>query len=388
MDVMKLDNTYVANTYARTPIVIDHGKGAILYDNNGKKYIDLGSGIAVNVFGAGDGEWVSAVTDQLDKIAHTSNLYYTEPQAKLAQLLCEKSGMRKVFFGNSGAEANECAIKAARKYNSDQYGESIRSTIVTLEQSFHGRTLTTISATGQDSFHKHFHPFTPGFVHTPANDVQAMKLALKDECVGAVMIEMVQGEGGVVSLTHEFVQQTANLCHQKNILLIVDEVQTGNGRTGTLYAYEQFGITPDIVTTAKGIGGGLPIGCCLLGEKLEHTLGAGTHGSTFGGNLACCAGALSILKRIDQDLLDGVKKKYELILRELQGASGVKSVTGLGLMLGIEVEKPANEVLAACREKGLLVLTAKHKIRFLPALTITEEELMEALTIFKEVVKV
>ncbi len=386
MDTRQLDQAFIANTYARFPLTLTHGHGSTVYDDTGKSYIDLGTGIAVNAFGVGDSEWKAAVTAQLDLIPHSSNLYYTEPQVRLARHLCERTGMARVFFGNSGAEANECLIKAARKWNSDQFGEEKRSTLVTLEGSFHGRTLTTLSATGQDVFHRHFGPFTPGFAFARPNDLDQMKQLLSErDDVGCVLMEMVLGEGGVVPLTQEYVQGVAALCREKNILIAVDEVQTGNGRTGTLYAYEQYGITPDIVSTAKGIGGGLPIGACLLGERLKDTLGPGSHGSTFGGNPVSAAGALSILTRIDQSVLDGVKAKHALIVDALKGAKGVQSVTGLGLMLGIECERPAKDVVADCMQRGMLVLTAKNKVRLLPALNIPDEQLKAALAILKEV---
>lgn len=384
MDTKQLDNTYIANTYSRFPLVAVSGQGAVITDENSKEYIDLGSGIAVNSFGVCDDEWISAVETQLRKIQHISNLYYTEPQAALAKLLCEKTGMKKVFFANSGAEANECAIKCARKYSSDKYGSG-RSTIITLTNSFHGRTMATLSATGQDSMHIHFGPFLDGFKYAQANDFPAFE-ALCDETVCAVMLELVQGEGGVNPLDKEYVSAIAKLCSERDILLIIDEVQTGNGRTGTLYAYMQYGISPDIVTTAKGLAGGLPMGCAMLGEKVQDTLTAGTHGSTFGGNPICAAGALSILSRIDDRLLSDVRKKGEYIKNELEGAPGVKSVSGLGLMLGIETEKDAKETALQCLEQGVIVLTAKNKVRLLPPLNIKQDELKKAIQILKGVI--
>ncbi|NLH00637.1 MAG: aspartate aminotransferase family protein [Clostridiales bacterium] len=384
MDTKQLDNTYIANTYSRFPLVAVSGQGAVITDENGKEYIDLGSGIAVNSFGICDDEWISAVETQLRKIQHISNLYYTEPQAALAKLLCEKTGMKKVFFANSGAEANECAIKCARKYSSDKYGSG-RSTIITLTNSFHGRTMATLSATGQDSMHIHFGPFLDGFNYAPANEFPAFE-ALCDETVCAVMLELVQGEGGVNPLDKEYVSAIAKLCSERDILLIIDEVQTGNGRTGTLYAYMQYVIRPDIVTTAKGLAGGLPMGCAMLGEKVQDTLTAGTHGSTFGGNPICAAGALSILSRIDDKLLSDVRKKGEYIKNELEGAPGVKSVSGLGLMLGIETEKDAKETALQCLEQGVIVLTAKNKVRLLPPLNIKQDELKKAIQILKGVI--
>lgn len=386
MSITSLDENFVASTYGRFPLELEHGKGALLYGTDGKEYIDMGTGIAVNVFGVCDDEWTRTVKEQLDKLAHTSNLYYTEPCAKLAELLCNKTGMKKVFFSNSGAEANECAIKVARRYSFQKYGES-RSTIVTLKNSFHGRTITTLAATGQDSFHTDFMPFTEGFVYADANDTeQVIRLATEHNAC-AIMFELVQGEGGVMKLNDSFVLEVAQFCKQNDILLIVDEVQTGNGRTGSLYAYQQFGIIPDIVSTAKGLGGGLPIGATILGEKVKDTLTAGSHGSTFGGNPVCCAGAYNIISRIDNELLSGVKQRSEYIINELSNANGIKSVSGMGLMIGLETEKDAKEVVAACREKGVLVLTAKTKVRLLPPLNIDFELLKKAVEIIKECVK-
>ena len=377
-----LDKQYVANTYARFPVEIISGKGSILTDSDGKEYIDMGSGIAVSIFGQGDPNWLQAVTEQLGKVQHTSNLYYTEPCAKLAQLLCEKTGMKKVFFGNSGAEANECAIKAARKYAAEKKGAEY-STVITLENSFHGRTLTTLSATGQAHYHELFQPLTPGFAHTPANDFESLKaLALQEKTAG-IMLEIVQGEGGVIALDKEFVQATAAFCKEQDIVLIVDEVQTGNGRTGAMYAYMHYGIQPDVVTTAKGLGGGLPIGAALLGEKVESVLGFGDHGSTFGGNPVCCAGAVCIVERLDDAFFAEVQRKSKKIITALQGAKGVKSVSGLGLMLGIETEKAAKDIVAACMEQGVLCLTAKAKVRLLPPLNIPDALLDKAIEIIK-----
>jgi len=384
MDIIELYNTHVADTYARSPLVAESGVGAQITDENGKVYIDLGSGIGVNCFGVCDGEWIKAVEAQLHALQHISNLYYTEPQAHLAQILCEKTGMKKVFFGNSGAEANECAIKCARKYSSDKYGSG-RNTIVTLINSFHGRTMATLSATGQEAMHVHFAPFLEGFKYAPANDFAALE-ALCDGSVCAVMLELVQGEGGVIALDKAYVTAAAKLCAERDLLLIIDEVQTGNGRTGTLYAYMQYGIVPDIVTTAKGLAGGLPMGCAMLGEKVENTMTAGTHGSTFGGNPICAAGALSILSRLDEKLFDEVVKKGEYIKAQLEGAKGVKSVTGLGLMLGIETAKDAKQIARECLDKGVIVLTAKSKVRLLPPLNITWEELEKAIQILKGVI--
>lgn len=385
MDTKGLDSQYVAKAYNRFDVVLTHGKGATLYDENDKKYIDFGAGIGVNAFGCADEKWINAVEEQLRKVQHTSNLYYTEPCARLAKLLCEKSGMKKVFFGNSGAEANEGAIKFARKYSFDKYGEG-RSTIITLQNSFHGRTITTLAATGQDSFHTVFGPFTQGFKYCPANDIEALRnMATDDVC--AIMFECVQGEGGVNNLDMDFVKAAADIANEKDILLVVDEVQTGNGRTGKYFAYQNFGITPDIVTTAKGLGGGLPIGAVLFGEKLKDTVAPGTHGSTFGGNPVVAAGACSIVERIDDEFLEKVREKSEYIRSFLAKVKGVKSVTGMGLMLGVEIEKNAAETAKECLAEGLLVLTAKTKIRLLPPLNISEEELTQGLNILKGVLE-
>ena len=385
MTTKELDSKYIANTYARFPIVLEHGKGSLVWDTDGREYIDMGSGIAVNAFGLADSEWIAAVTAQLGKLQHVSNLYYSEPDALLAEQLCSRTGMKKVFFANSGAEANECAIKCARKYAADKYGADKRYKIVTLKNSFHGRTITTLAATGQDELHRDFQPLTEGFLYAEANNCDALRaLVESDEAIAAIMFELVQGEGGVMPLTQEFVQCIAELCAEHDILMICDEVQTGNGRTGTLYAWMQYGITPDIMSTAKGLGGGLPIGACLFGEKTENTLTAGTHGSTFGGNPAVCAGALNILSRIDDALLADVKAKSEYIVSELTGAPGVESVAGLGLMLGIKTTKPLNDVVTACRENGVLVLTAHGKMRLLPALNIPMELVKKAVAVIKD----
>lgn len=383
MSIKNTDNQYVASTYARFPICLKSGKGSLVYDDEGKEYIDLGTGIAVNSFGVADDEWIAAVTEQLGKLQHTSNLYYSEPCARLAEQLCLRTGMKKVFFSNSGAEANECAIKAARKYGELNKGAGY-TTIITLKDSFHGRTLTTLAATGQDVFHKDFLPLTDGFVYAAANSKEdVIRLAAENKCC-AVMFEVVQGEGGVLPLNSEFLIWLEDFARKNDLLLIADEVQTGNGRTGELYGYMNFGITPDIVSTAKGLGGGLPIGATILGEKVENVLGAGMHGSTFGGNPVCCAGALNVISRIDADLLNGVKKKSEYIFGELEGAKGIKSVTGLGLMIGVECERPASEIIDECRANGVLVIKAKQKIRLLPALNIDDKLLSKAITILKE----
>ena len=383
-NIRALDHEFVEHTYKRNDVCLVSGKGSLLFDETGKRYIDLGTGIGVNAFGAADDVWAAAVKAQIDALPHASNLYYTAPQALLAEELCRRTGMKKVFFGNSGAEANECALKVARKYGAGHKGPDC-FTIVTLKNSFHGRTIATLAATGQDAFHQDFGPFPAGFAYAAANDLEDMERMFKEHAVCAVLMEMVQGEGGVNCLKKEYVQGVAKLCGQNDALLMVDEVQTGNGRTGTLYAYEQFGILPDVVTTAKGLGGGLPIGACLMGEKAAGVLGFGQHGSTFGGNPIAAAGALSILSRIDDALLEGVKERGDYIAKELTGAKGVKSVSGLGLMVGVECERPVGEVLAECMEAGVLVLTAKTKVRLLPALNIPMDLLGEAICILKGV---
>ena len=382
MNIKEADKQYIMPTYGRFDLCIVSGKGSTYYDENGKKYIDLGTGIAVNTFGACDEEWKNAVIEQINKIQHTSNLYYSEPCAKLAQMLCEKTGMKKVFFGNSGAEANECAIKGARKYGTDIRED--KNVIITLKDSFHGRTVTTLSATGQDVFHKNFTPFTEGFVHVTANDIDELKAAINDK-VCAIMIEVVQGEGGVNTLDKEYLAEIEKVTTENDILLVVDEVQTGNGRTGSLYAYMQFGLTPDIVSTAKGLAGGLPMGATMFGERVENVLTPGTHGSTFGGNPVCANAALSVMSRIDDKLLQTVRENSKYLVEKLKNIKGVKSVSGLGYMLGIEIEGDAKAVAAECIENGLLVLTAKTKIRLLPALNITRQEIDAALEIFNKV---
>ncbi|MBR5448290.1 MAG: acetylornithine transaminase [Clostridia bacterium] len=374
------DKAYVAGTYGRFPVEIERGEGSILYGIDGKRYIDMGTGIAVNTFGISDPEWVAAVTAQLGRVQHTSNLYYTEPCAALAKVLCERTGFKKVFFGNSGAEANECAIKVARKWGEENKGVEY-STIITLRNSFHGRTVTTLSATGQDHYHEHFGPMTPGFVHADAEDISSVRRLAEENKACAIMFECVQGEGGVIPLSREFVAGLVEVASEFNLLIIVDEVQTGNGRTGELYGYMNYGITPDIVSTAKGLGGGLPIGAALLGERVENVLRPGDHGSTYGGNPVCSAGALSVINRLDDAFLASVKEKSELIIDTLTGKPGIVSVSGMGLMLGIKTEKPARDVVSACLEAGVLCLTAKDKVRLLPALNIPTDVLREALDV-------
>ena len=376
------DSNYIIHSYGRFPLLLTKGKGAEVQDDTGKTYIDFTSGIGVNALGFCDDGWVQAVGAQLAALQHTSNLYYTEPCISAAKLLCEKSGMKKVFFGNSGAEANEGVIKAARKYSFEKYGEG-RSTILALQNSFHGRTMAALSATGQDAYHNYFFPFVEGFVFAKANDLaDTLEKMTADVC--ALMLETVQGEGGVVPLDREYVQAVAKACKEKDILLIVDEVQTGMGRTGTLFSYQQFDIQPDLVSCAKGLGGGLPIGAVLFGEKTETVFGAGDHGSTFGGNPVVCAGAVHILQTMDEAFLQSVTEKGAYLKEKISKMPHVQNVTGLGMMLGILLDTEAKPVIGTLLEKGLLVLSAKEKIRLLPPLTITKEELDKGLAILEE----
>lgn len=384
MSIIEKDTAFVAGTYKRFPVEIVSGKGSVVKDVNGKEYIDMGSGIGVTAFGIADDEWQKAVTEQIGKVQHTSNLYYTEPCALLAEMLCEKTGMKKVFFANSGAEANECAIKAARKFAAENKGEEYQ-TIITLKNSFHGRTLTTLAATGQDHYHELFQPLTPGFVHVAAGNMDELKEAVANNKVAAVMIECIQGEGGVIPITQEYATALSEFVKENDLLLIVDEVQTGNGRTGKLYAYMNFGLEPDIVSTAKGLAGGLPLGAAMLSEKVQNVFGYGDHGSTFGGNPVCCAAALSVLGRIDDTLLDEVKAKSEYVFKAFEGTEGVEAVSGLGLMVGVKTVKPAAEVVGKCIENGVLCLTAKDKVRLLPALNIPMDVLQKAVETIKKV---
>lgn len=387
MNIFEKDKNYIANTYGRFPIEIVGGKGELVKDSRGKEYIDLGSGIAVNTFGMADDEWVEAVTNQLKAFQHTSNLYYTNPSVKLAELICEKTGFKKVFFGNSGAEANECAIKVARKYGAEKKGSEYFN-IITLKNSFHGRTITTLAATGQDVFHKDFLPLTEGFLYAEANNLESVEKLVSENKVCAIMMETIQGEGGVNVLTKEFVEGVYKLCQNEDILLIIDEVQTGNGRTGKLYSYMHYDIVPDIFTTAKGLGAGLPIGAAVLNEKVENTLKASDHGSTFGGNPVCCAGAVNVLSRLDESFLKEVEEKSKYIVSELEKCEGVISVTGRGLMLGIETKKDAGEVISKAMELGVLPLKAKNKVRLLPPLNISMKNLEKAIEILKKAIKV
>ena len=381
---MEQDKNYIANTYARFPVVAEKGEGSVLTDVNGKEYIDFTWGSGVDSFGFCDPGWKAAVSAQLDKIQHTSNLYYTQPCIELAKLLCGKTGMSKVFFSNSGAEANECAIKAARKYAEKTKGID-SPVILTLKDSFHGRTVTTLAATGQLHYHEQFKPLTSGFVYGDASDLEKLKEAARNEKVAGILIECIQGEGGLNVLSPEFVQGIADLCKEEDILLMVDEVQTGNGRTGKFYSYMHYGIEPDTVSTAKGLGGGLPIGATLLSEKLADVYEPGDHGSTFGANPVVCAGALSVISRMDDDFLAEVTRKGNLIRRVLAGRPGIKGVDGLGLMIGVLTERKAADILKEAIGAGLLVLTAKNKIRLLPPLNISDEDLLRGLEILADI---
>lgn len=383
-NIITEDKENILNTYRRYNVVLESGHGATLIDINGKEYIDFSSGIGTNVFGACDKEWVDAVCMQANTLQHTSNLYYSIPQVKLAKLLIEKTEMKKVFFSNSGAEANEGAIKAARKYSFDKYGND-RNEIITLQNSFHGRTIATLSATGQDVFHQYFFPFVEGFKYAKANDIAELNALISNHTC-AIMIETVQGEGGVNALNPEYIQYIDRICKEKDLVFIVDEVQTGNGRCGYLYSYMEYGITPNIVTTAKGLAGGLPFGAILFDEKLEHTLTYGTHATTFGGNPVCAAAAYSVLTRLNDELFSHVRECRKRIETELSSAKNVVSITGKGLMVGVEIapQLTASEVVGKCIEQGLIPLTAKNKIRLLPPLNITFEELHKGLTILKK----
>ncbi|MDQ6568854.1 MAG: aspartate aminotransferase family protein [Haemophilus parahaemolyticus] len=387
-EIKQLDSDYIAQTYGRFNLALSHGKGCQVWDFEGNEYLDFTSGIGVNSLGWADEDWLKAVVHQASSLAHASNLFFTEPSSRLAKKLAEASGLKRVFFANSGAEANEGAIKTARKYSHDKYGKD-RATVLTLVNSFHGRTISTLSATGQEIFHQHFFPFTKGFDHTPANELRALETRLGQKDVCAIILEVVQGEGGVCSLDHKYLQGVQALCHQYDVLLIIDEVQTGIGRTGTMFAYQQFGLTPDIITLAKGLGGGLPIGAFVLGEKVQDTLGKSDHGSTFGANPVSCAGANAVLAKIDDAFLAEVKRKGEKLQKALAALPKVKSVSGLGLMIGVEFEEgtKAADIVAKCIEKGVLFLTAKTKLRLLPPLIINDEQIEKGIAVLKEVLE-
>lgn len=377
MSITGLDKEYIANTYNRFPVEIIRGKGSLLYDTDGKEYIDMGSGIGVNALGACDDGWIAAVSEQLNRLQHVSNLYYTEPCAKLAKLLCGKTGMKKVFFCNSGAEANECAIKAARKYAAAKHGSDC-FTVVTVKNSFHGRTLTTLAATGQDGFHGLYNPLTPGFAYVAAEKPEELTELAKKVKIAAVLVECIQGEGGVVPLSRQYVEFLRDFTEKNDMLLMIDEVQTGNGRTGKLYAYMHYGITPDVVTTAKGLGGGLPVGAALLGAKVENVFAFGDHGSTFGGNPVACAGAYYVINKLDEGFLAEVTRKGALLGSLFENAEGIDAVTGRGLMLGLKTKRNAGAVLKECIENGVLCLTAKDRVRLLPPLNTPDELLIKA----------
>ncbi len=385
-EIKKLDKEKIVGTYGRYDMAADHGKGAVCVSVDGKEYIDFTSGIGVNSLGFCDDKWVAAVTEQLGKLQHVSNLFYTEPQVKVADILTSRTGLKKVFFGNSGAEANEAAIKTARKYG-NTVKDGGANQIITLNNSFHGRTMATITATGQEHYHHFFDPFVGGFKYCDANDIAGLE-KLADDSVCAIMMEMIQGEGGVVPLDREFVIAAEKICREKDILLIIDEVQTGIGRSGKLFAYEHFGIKPDIVTFAKGIGGGLPIGGTLFGEKCCDVLQPGDHGTTYGGNPVACAGALAVLERIDDDFLKEVEEKGAYMKKKILGFQAVKEVSGMGLMMGISIEgKEAADVVKTALENGLMSLTAKDRIRLLPPLTITYDEIDKGLSILEDALR-
>ncbi|WHP48097.1 aspartate aminotransferase family protein [Mannheimia bovis] len=387
-NIKQLDKEYIAQTYGRFDLALSHGKGCEVWDFEGNQYLDFTSGIGVNSLGWADDDWLNAVVAQAGKLQHTSNLFFTEPSSQLAKKLVTASGLKRAFFCNSGAEANEGAVKTARKYSHDKYGAG-RSTVLTLVNSFHGRTISTLAATGQDVFHQHFHPFTEGFEYVPANDIDALTARLQTNDVCGVLVEVVQGEGGVCSLENDYLQAVQTLCQEKDLIFIIDEVQTGIGRTGTLFSYEQFGLKPDVVTLAKGLGGGLPIGAFLLGERVENTLGKSDHGSTFGGNPVACAGANVVMDKINTDFLAEVQRKGQKIRETLGTLPKVKSVSGLGLMIGVEFEEGvlASDVVAKCIEKGVLFLTAKTKLRLLPPLMISDAQIYQGMNVLREVLE-
>ncbi len=387
MNTIEKTQQHIMSTYGRSNLVLESGSGAMCEDTVKRKYIDFGSGIGTTSLGFCDPDWADAVCAQVKKLQHTSNLFYQEPQAELAQKLCEMTGYSKVFYGNSGAEANECAIKLARKYSFDKYGKG-RHTIITLVNSFHGRTLATLSATGQDVFHNFFFPFVEGFRYVKANDIADLHANL-DDTVCAIMVEYIQGEGGVKPLDAEFVEEIRRICDEKDILMIADEVQTGIGRTGKLLAGEHFGCKADVTTLAKGLAGGLPIGACLANEKCADVLDKGSHGSTFGGNPVACAGALKVLEKMAKDgMMESITEKSDYIRETLSGIEEVADISGKGMMIGIALKtKSAADVLQECLKNGLLVLTAKDRVRLLPPLTITMDEVREGMKILCKVLE-
>ncbi|MBQ3284604.1 MAG: aspartate aminotransferase family protein [Ruminococcus sp.] len=378
MSIKTIDEQYIAHTYKRFDLAIIKGEGCLCRDENGKEYIDMTSGIGVNAFGYSDPVWAQAVADQAKTLQHTSNLYYTAPCAELAEILCTCTGMSKVFFSNSGAEANECAVKVARKYAASHKGAEYFN-IITLNKSFHGRTLTTLAATGQDHFHRDFLPLTEGFLYAEPNDIDGLKQLVAENKIAGILIETVQGEGGVNTLDADFVKAVENICKENDIVFMIDEVQTGNGRTGKLYSYMHFGVQPDVVSTAKGLAAGLPMGATLMSEKVADVLSYGDHGSTFGGNPVCAAAAISVMNRMDDAFLAEVAQKGNYVKTRLEEAGF--EVSGLGLMIGIKTEKPVAEVLSACIEKGVLCLSAKDKLRLLPPLNIPAEQLQKAVDV-------
>ena len=384
MTTEERDKLYLAPTYARFPVHIVRGEGRRLFDADGKEYLDLASGIGVNIFGCRDAEWTAAVEAQLGRLAHASNLFYTDPCVELAEALVLRTGLKKVFFCNSGAEANECAIKAARKWGEEHKGAGYYN-IVTMKGGFHGRTLATVAATGQEEFHRDFLPVTEGFAYCEPEDADGLERAVTEHKCAAIMLETVQGEGGVVPLSEGFLRAAADIAKRHDILLIVDEVQTGMGRTGAFYSYMPFGIAPDIVTSAKGLGGGLPIGAALFGERTADVLTSGTHGSTFGGNPVVCAGACNIVGRLTPEFLSEVARKGEKVKTALAGADGIECVTGRGLMLGVKTVRPAADVLAALRDEGVIAIKAKDKVRLLPPLNITDDEIDTAVRAIRKV---
>lgn len=387
MNTKEKDLKYIMHTYGRYDVALKSGKGAIAYDESGKKYIDVSSGIGVNSLGYCDDGWVKTVSEQAGTIQHMSNYFYCEQASSLAEKLCSLTGMSRVCFGNSGAEANECAIKIARKYSFDKYGKD-RNEIITLKNSFHGRTVTTLSATGQDAFHNYFFPFTKGFCYVEADDINAFKNAVTSRTC-AVMFELIQGEGGVNILDKEYVRSLVKFCREKDILVIIDEVQTGVGRTGKLFACQNYGVMPDLLTAAKGLGGGLPIGVCMCGEKLRDVMSPSTHGTTFGANPVVCAGANYVIDKIaNENFLNGVNSKGAYLEEKLLKIDGVKSIRRMGLMVGIELEnKDAHDIAVKCVENGLLIITAKNLLRMLPPLVITTEEIDEAVQILEKALK-